>query len=124
MKRLFLISLFLLSLSVVSAYPQDTWVQGPGDVWLYSPRVEENLASMPYSVLQAWHVAKRTHDDTLGVRTLGRSYTPLGLRLVKPLNIHKRWDRTAYTSVYGVDRQVIVPWKPRFKVSNLRVDVS
>lgn len=113
MKKLLLIGMFVLLIAMVSAYPQDKWVRDSSGVILYNPRVELNAVSSPYSVLQAWHAAQLTKEDTSAVRTIGRSYAPLGLRLVKPLDIRKRWDRTGYTSVYGVDQQVIVPWQPR-----------
>ncbi|MEK6964209.1 MAG: hypothetical protein AABX70_07315 [Nanoarchaeota archaeon] len=112
MKKLLLIGVFLLFTAVVCAYPQDHWVQDASGVLVYGPRIDQNAVSLPYSVLQAWHEAQRSKQDTTAVRTMGRVYDPFGLRLVKPLNIHKRYDRTAYTSVYGIDRQVIVPWQP------------
>ncbi len=112
MKKLLLMGIFLFLLTLVNAYPQDKWVQGPGGIWMYSPRVEGNMQPLPYSVLQAWHEAQRTGANTDSVRTIGRDHDPIQLRLVKPLDIKKRWDRTGYTAVYDIARQTIVPWQP------------
>ncbi len=112
MKKLLLIGMFLLFTAVVCAYPEDHWVRDASGVLVYGPRVEQNSISLPYSVLLAWHEAQRTKEDTSSVRTIGRFYDPIQLRLVKPLDIKKRWDRTGYTSVNGIERQAIVPWQP------------
>ncbi len=107
MKSLLIVTfILLLSLATVSAF-SSYW--GSGSLQLQRPLSSE--MSRPFSELQSYHKARQLGLEFRPRPDIIKVFPPSGIEVVRPLNIRSRAAREGYTAYYGVERQVIVPWR-------------
>lgn len=105
-KSLLIITLvLLLSLATVSA-SSSFWA---GSLQLQRPLSSE--MSKPFSELQSFHKARQLGLEFRPRPIIAKVFPPSGIEVVRPLNIRSRAAREGYTAFYGIERQVIVPWR-------------
>ena len=102
MKSIIFLVLSILLVSSVSAFfiPADRL--GPSDAW--------NVQS-PSSQLREWHHEMQKGVAVPAIRVWGGAREYTGINRVKVFKIANRVDSEGYTAVYGVERNVIVPWQ-------------
>ena len=106
MKSLLIVTfVLLLSLASVSAF-SSYW---GGSLQLQRPLSSE--MSRPFSELQSFHKARQLGLEFRPQPSIIKVFPPSGIEVVRPLNIRARAAREGYTAYYGIERQVIVPWR-------------